>query len=571
MIPAQLPHSMLPLLVLTGLTGMTLACTLLLSPEAAAATYYVRADGGNAQQCDGSTDAPYRERGSTSVQACAWSHPFVALPPLLAPRMAGGDTLIVAAGSYAMGIGAPETDDCDPAKAGECIMPPIPSGPSATRPTRILGAGHDSGCPRPPQLWGNGGAQAILRLENSSNVEVACLELTDHSPCIKSHNHGGHAAGETARCQSESPPFGPWGQNGLVASDSANVVLRQLNIHGLAANGIHAGRLMDWRLDRVTLRANGWAGWDGNISQDQPIGSSNSGKISFSGGEISWNGCSERYPSTEIFGCWAQQQGGYGDGLGTGKTGGQWLFEDVRIHHNTSDGLDLLYLDGTGSVMVRRVHAQGNAGNQVKTAGPMLIENSILLGNCAFFSTLPTSNLTDGDHCRAMGNTLSVSLIGDSIATIRNNTLSGQGDCLLITVGGASTARTNVQNNAFIGDTEWSGGLLSKGQTCGHHAEDSKAMVAFERNLFWQVKAGQCPPGSVCDQDPRLARSVDGQGDATPQPGSPLIDSAAMVPGLDHDFFRKPRPSGRAVDIGAIEVQATDVVDTSDQPVHPPL
>lgn len=569
MILARPPHRLLPLLVVAGLTALALAWALLFSTEAAAATYYVRADGGDAAQCDGSADAPYRERDSTHVQACAWSHPFVALPPLRAPRIAGGDTLIIASGSYAMGIGAPETDDCDPAEAGACIMPPIPSGPAAAHPTRILGQGHDAGCARPPQLWGNGGAQAIVRLENSSNVEIACLELTDHSPCIKGHNHGGHAAGETARCEIKTPPFGPWGQSGLVASDSSNVVLRQLNIHGLAVNGIHAGRLRDWRLDRVTLRANGWAGWDGNISQDQPIGSSNSGTIRFSGGEISWNGCSERYPSTEIFGCWAQQQGGYGDGLGTAETGGQWVFEDVRIHHNTSDGLDLLYLDGTGSATLRRLQAQGNAGNQVKTAGPMLIENSILLGNCAFFATLPTSNLTDGDHCRAMGNTLSVSHIGNSTATIRNNTLSGQGDCLLITVGGDNAARADVQNNAFIGDTEWRGGLLGQGQTCGHHAEDSNAVVAFERNLFWRVKADQCPPGSVCDQDPRLARPVYGQYDVTPQPGSPLIDSAATIAGLDHDFYSQPRPSGVAADIGAVEVQAAGAARVG-EPAHPP-
>ena len=40
--------------------------------------------------------------------------------------------------------------------------------------------------------------------------------------------------------------------------------------------------------------------------------------------------------------CWAQQTGGYGDGLGTTSTGGQWLIEDSFFHHNTSDGLDLL-------------------------------------------------------------------------------------------------------------------------------------------------------------------------------------------------------------------------------------
>ncbi len=64
-----------------------------------------------------------------------------------------------------------------------------------------------------------------------------------------------------------------------------------------------------------------------------------------------------------------QQAGGYGDGLGTAGTSGDWIFLDARIHHNTSDGLDLLYLDGSGSVEVLGLIAEGNAGNQLKTAG----------------------------------------------------------------------------------------------------------------------------------------------------------------------------------------------------------
>jgi hypothetical protein len=540
------------------------ACVLvwggLLSNESAAATFYVRADGGSADQCDGTTDAPRQNNVGDTVAACAWNHPFVALPPLHAPRIAGGDTLIIRHGSYAMGIGAPETGDCEPTDASECIMPSIPSGPSQSQPTRILGEGHDGACTRPPELWANGAVHTILRLEKSSHIEIACLELTDHSPCIKSHNLAGPGRGETSRCKFDAPPFGPWGASGLVAADSSDVLLRQLNIHGMAMNGINAGRLKDWTLVDVTLRANGWAGWDGNISQDDPIGSSNSGRISFTGGEIAWNGCSERYPGTEVFGCWAQQQGGYGDGLGTAKSGGDWLFEGVNIHHNTSDGLDLLYMDGSGSVTIRRVRAEGNAGNQIKTAGPVLIENSIMLGNCAFFTTFPTSNLTDDDHCRAMGNTLSISHIGSSVATIRNNTLAGQGDCLLITVGGDNNARTLVQNNAFIGDTEWRAGLLGNGLTCGHHAEDSPGSVMFERNLFWRLKADQCPPGSVCGMDPLLSSPVYGHYDATPKAGSPLIDSAASIPELDRDFFGRPRAGDSKLDIGAIEVQApTDV------------
>jgi hypothetical protein len=68
-------------------------------------TYYVRPDGGSAAQCTGRANAPYP--GSGTAQPCAWDHPFRALPPGGTPRIAGEDTLIIAPGSYMMGLGAP--------------------------------------------------------------------------------------------------------------------------------------------------------------------------------------------------------------------------------------------------------------------------------------------------------------------------------------------------------------------------------------------------------------------------------------------------------------------------------
>ena len=440
---------------------------------------------------------------------------MIALPPQGASPIAGGDTLLIAAGEYLIGVGAPGSAGCRNATAPQCLMAPVPGGPSAERPTRILGAGYDGKCTRPPRLWANGGIGAILRLEDSSNVVVACLELTDRSPCIVNHLHAAASRSGAVPCPTAAP-FGPWGRNGVVARDAGNVLLRDLNIHGFAANGIRAGRLRDWTLQRVRLHANGWAGWDGNLGNDDPKGSSNAGRMRFIGGEISWNGCSERTPSGEIFGCWAQQQGGYGDGLGTAKTGGTWMFEDIHVHHNTSDGLDLLYLDGSGSATFRGVRASANAGNQLKTSGPVTIEDSTLDGSCAFFSRFAGSHLIDRDHCRAMGNTLSVSLGGNTLATIRNNTLAGQGDCLLVTVGGGTGAKVRVEDNEFVGSEDWRAARSRKPElTCGHYAQDSQATVSFESNVFWNVKHHQCPPGSECGSGPRT-KSASGNRGAVP-------------------------------------------------------
>ncbi|MFU8833554.1 MAG: hypothetical protein ACNA7J_15560, partial [Wenzhouxiangella sp.] len=168
-----------------GRARMALACLLLIVgiPAASAASYYVRTDGGNASQCTGLADSPYP--GSGTNQACAWSHPFMALPPLGTPRIQGGDTLHIGSGSYRMGFGAPGANNCHQSWPWECVMPPIPSGPSPDQPTRILGQGHLEGCQQAPELWGTERAWMVVNLEGSSNVEMACLEITDRGSCVE--------------------------------------------------------------------------------------------------------------------------------------------------------------------------------------------------------------------------------------------------------------------------------------------------------------------------------------------------------------------------------------------------
>lgn len=150
------------------------------APRIEGATYFVRTDGGSAEQCSGTTNAAYP--GSGTNQPCAWDHPFRALPPGGAPRVLGADTLIVASGSYMMGFGAPGAENCEAAGSWDCVMAPVPSGLFLETPTRILGD-----CGNPPELWGTERANTVLNLDGSSNVEIACLEITDHSGCVESH------------------------------------------------------------------------------------------------------------------------------------------------------------------------------------------------------------------------------------------------------------------------------------------------------------------------------------------------------------------------------------------------
>ncbi|HET7845550.1 MAG TPA: right-handed parallel beta-helix repeat-containing protein, partial [Xanthomonadales bacterium] len=518
----------------------TLAALLfaLAAPSAFATTWFVRTDGGDATQCTGTTDAPYP--GTGTGRPCAFKHPFIAMPPSGTPKLLGGDTLVIGNGSYMMGIGAPGSTLCGAGWSYDCRMPTIPSGPSAAQPTRIVGAGWNTGCAVKPELWGTERTARILDLNGSSNVQVQCLEITDHAACIEHHCENGQCQGEIARCNRETAPYGQWASVGIYAAASSNVALRDLNIHGMANRGVLAGGLRDWTVERVKIRANGWSGWDGDVG----AASSNSGTLTFRELEVSWNGCAERWPSTDPFACWAQTAGGYGDGFGTARTGGNFVFEDSVFHHNTSDGLDLLYMDGTGFVTVRRTYAEGNAGNQLKASGNSLLENNVVVGNCSFFNG--QRNMADGDHCRALGNAVALGTGAGTggLATLRYNTITGEGDCLVMSTGGGAAGRTNLVNNALIGQTDWRQPWES---TCVHYG-DNAAPATYTNNLIWNVKSGACPAGSIC-ATPGITSLLLPSFDATPLATSNLVNRADGAQPIADDFRHSSRPSGGAYDI----------------------
>ena len=501
--------------------------------------YYVRRDGGSEENCTGLADTPYP--GSGSSQACAWDHPFRALPPGGTPRLAGGDTLIIGTGSYMMGYGAPGSQACDRDGAWECTMPPIPGGPAPSRPTRILGAGWDTRASSPPELWGTERADFILNLTDSSNVELAYLEITDHSECVEFHS------GSLA-CNRDNLPFGPWARVGLYAEDSAGVHLRDLNIHGLAHGGVWAGRLTNWTVDRVRIAGNGSVGWDGDIEGDD----SDSGTMLFRRWTVEWNGCGETYPGGKPVGCWAQEAGGYGDGVGFGNTQGHWVIEDSAFRYNTSDGLDLLYAVPGSSIEIRRTIAQGNAGNQIKTSGPVTVENSVIVGNCGFFDGQPFTFKVD--QCRALGASLAINLYRGDSATVLNNTIAGEGDCLVVAeLNGpeSGTETVRLRNNLLQGHTDF---LQPFEKACAVYQETfSLDPFDIDYSIVNDVKNDDCPGGHpLCGVPAGLANAGVDSFDARLLPGSPAID-AGVDTGLADDFAGARRPQGARYDIGAYE------------------
>ncbi|MGA9347953.1 MAG: choice-of-anchor Q domain-containing protein [Anaerolineae bacterium] len=525
-------------------------------------TYYVRPDGGSPEQCTGLANVPYPGDGIN--QPCAWNHPFRALPPGGTPRIAGGDTLIIGAGSYMMGYGAPGADNCAAGGAFDCHMPPIPSGPDPANPTRILGAGWDAGCLSPPELWGAERPWFIVNLTDSSNVELACLEITDHSSCVEFHAHGW--GGSALTCQRDNPPYGPWASVGLYAEDSANVYLHHLNIHGLASAGVHAGRLTDWTVEDTRIAGNGSAGWDGDLWDE--YGDSNSGTLRFRRLTVEWNGCGETYPGEQPTGCWAQPAGGYGDGFATGTSGGHWIVEDSVIRYNTSDGLDFLYIsESSSAIEISRTLVEGNAGNQIKTfRGPFLLENSIVVGNCGFFEGQPFTYYdpeygNSVDNCRALGTALAIGLTQGDQATVINNSFTSEGDCLVTAeCDGACDGSEAVllRNNIFQGHTD----LLQPWENTCLIYEETFPSDPFDvdYSVINDVKHDLCPGANdICGVSPGLVNPAIDAFDAHLLPDSPAIDAGTASGASAVDFDGNPRPldgdsdGTAAVDIGADE------------------
>jgi hypothetical protein len=280
---------------------------------------------------------------------------------------------------------------------------------------------------------------------------------------------------------------------------------------------------------------------------------------------VGWNGCTEQYPSTTIYACWGQQEGGYGDGLGTATTGGNWTFSGVNFHDNTQDGLDLRYANGTGKVTVLRSHFSGNAGNQVKTQGPTVIQNSVIVGNCANFNG--KYYMTSGDNCRANGTAVYMVTSPGALASLSYNTIIGQGDCLIGPDEGSSTSEVDVYNNVLIGEPLWNDS--SKNSCMFWWGNPPTGKVNILGNVVWNTRYYTTYPSGNTYADPKLTSETMSTFNPLPLQGSPAIDKGSTVLTVTTDFAGDARPVGLGYDIGAMEYGSSPVTPPPTSPPPP--
>jgi hypothetical protein len=473
--------------------------------------FYVRSDGGSAEECDGRVDVARSDDGH-----CAWQHPFLALPPGGTPRIAPGDELHVGSGEYRLGIGAPGAEGCPTADPTACTMAPLPPR------TKLLGD-----CAAPPRLVGVGGAVAVVELGESGVVEVACLEITDGAACGR-----GFVA---APCQ----PGGDFADTGVRGHGGTGVVLRKLDVHGLAGDGLALVGVKDLLVEDSRIASNGASGLqlygDGTVPSESVV---------VAGVVVSDSGCVEAVPATvRPILCAQQPAKGGGYGL-VGVVGmSAWTVRDSRFVGNTLQGIDLTVRTGTGSVGLERSEARGNAGIAIALSGAATLENVLVVGDCGAFVGKPYAGNVQA--CRGDVAVRLTGLAGQAV-TLGHVTVFGHGRALLELAGAGTVV---ARNSIFVGALS----VVGNGVNTTFSRLVDGAVLDHDYGILWGAQGTPCPLGAhdLC-VDPRLVDDTAATLDGHLLPGSPAIDSGVTsLTMLDRDG--RPRPQGAGVDRGAFE------------------
>ena len=509
---------------------------LLFSSPAWAVTWYVRDGGGTPSQCTGKTNSIYP--GSGSNQNCAFSNPmFVGGagcgntgfgPCTVAALWSTGDTVNIDGdsdtspgnqaqypiGYDASGIITPSgSGNCTASGALNCTMSNLSDGMTIqTTP----GSTHQA------QLWGREHLNQVINDNASaSSTVINNLEITQHSACVYNGADPGHTTdGFPNRCETSSAPFGPWGIDGLALSGTG-ITLENNWIHGMGQWGIETNSLTGLIEENNIIDGNGGGGV--GLGQIVSGGSMNlSGTITVLNEIIVFNGCGSHYPlhSTNPFDilnyhtC-ADDSSSNGTILADGwaceastcNTSGATInMSNTNVSYNTKGGIDNLHANGTGTIHLYRVRAEGNESQQIKlNYGTVYVENSQFMNNCNYFQgqTFTTSCGGDGscppslgyDFCRAAGNTARFAIQSGGNWNVSNSTFFSSGGANIeIPPGGSceSTAKLYMYNNIIINSLDYTSNYSQNTSFWENDAGGSCNPVVEDYNLNYQPQTAQC-------------------------------------------------------------------------------
>src|ERR1035437_8440727 len=444
-----------------------LLLTMLVSPHLFGTTWYVRPDGGTryssrvvSGQCDGKADAPYSSKGVN--QHCAfndfrylWDDDSGAVGRG-AWVIAGGDTVIVHGCKalpsqqhpsnpncrlgWDMSTGNATNRWCYAVGSYDCFNPPIPAG-TASRHTRILGQNYAACNPggatnpklyesRLTHLFGGFSLAYALNLENTSYVDIQCLEITSHNGACVTAGSPRYPRG----CNT-SQPLDDYAGSGVITNNAtSNIAFQDVYIHGVNGNGLFGPIGGPITMTRMFIDFNAFSGWnfdDGHDTADAAGSSISADYVIMEG-----NGCYEQYPVVNAFPaqvCYDTNSQGFGDSWsGQDTTLDSFVCNHCQMLYNTKDGFIGPHT-WTTNLVIENSESIGNMGQQWKWGGNKVptnttFINNLTIGNCARMSQpLPgapsTYNKYLSGFCRAAGDVFAFPTPKNSHLLIANNTV----------------------------------------------------------------------------------------------------------------------------------------------------
>jgi hypothetical protein len=417
----------------------------------------------------------------------------------------------------------------------------------------------------------------MFSIQGSNWTDTECIDMTQPDTCTD----GG--AGAPGGCTATSN----FAAHGLqiayqTAQGPSNTVLKDIGIHGVAAQGVLGSHINQssgdfFNASYIYLRGNGLAGWD---SDGGGCGTSceTVGTMTLDHLYVDFNGCAEVHPNggynattgTANNGynyCYGQSQGGYGDGLSFIAAGDvTFNLTNSYARWNMQDGNDLLHLGDdqthTQTVNVFNDWSEGNAGQSYKVGGNAnsYIWSNYSNANCrvlnmptVFPMTLNPSGYNTyvaSDLCRSGGDEWATYVNDHRILSMIHNTSVGYG-ATMYDVGCAGTCTTLAtfvfQDNISIGYPDPGNGDVYPG---GFYFESGVADPfgnsgsSVRNNLWYKLRSDTCPQvpshetNYVCT-DPLLTSESDiNLAVPTLTSGSPAIH-AGLVAGPPLDYYGK--------------------------------